>query len=239
MEIPGTKWKTKLMSLVSAAKEEIARSPVAAISGGVGVLIAGISLILAWIQFQTPSIAGVPIASAARLSLGINVSNLLLLVAYFVAITSTTAIILRAVARKHDLAAFFASIPMLAFTNFSTILVIYLAPPREFKQSTFTSAHDLVFYGAATIVITFCGKAVMRDIISPANKAPKEPSPDEKTESSQVLGGLLLVVIVMAVWGKLVYAGQVRLTETLLPEVTHPIAATLQTAQAQQDAASK
>ena len=148
-------------------------------------------------------------------------------------------VVLRAVARKHDLAAFFASIPVLALTNFSTILVIYLAPPRQFDQSAFTSAHDLVFYGAAAIVITFCGRAVMIDLINPTANSTAKSSSENKTENSQVLGGLFLVVIVMAVWGKLVFAGQVRLTKTLLPEITHPIEVVQQATEPQKSDSSK
>lgn len=211
------------MPLLSSAKEEIIRSPVATIFAGVGLIIAAASLLLAWIQFQTPSIVSSSIGSTANHGLGLNVTNLLLVIAYFLALTVTVVVMLRAIARKHDFAAFFGSIPVLALTNFSTILVLYLAPPREFNQSAFTSAHDLIFYGAAAIVIIFCGKAVMKDILSPVNKIPKDSSEKEKEEYSQILGGLFIVIVVMIVWGKLVFAGQVRLTTTLLPEITHPV----------------
>ncbi len=211
------------MSIINSVKEEISRSPIASISGAVGVLIAGVSLLIAWIQFQAQSVAGSPTASVSGQSAGVNISNLLLLVAYFVAITATTAIILRAAARKHDLTAFFASIPVVALTNFSTILVVYLAPPRQFDQAAFTSAHDLVFYGAFAIVVTFCGSAVMRDLIAATSSVSSDASPSYTGVGSQPSGWLLFVIIVMVVWGKLVFAGQVRLTKTLLPEVTHPI----------------
>lgn len=211
------------MLILKSAKEEITRSPVAAISGAVGVLIASASLLLAWIQFQSPAIANTSTGPTVKHEVGFNISNLLLVVAHFLSLTVTTAITLRAIARKHDLVAFFGSIPALALSNFSTIIIIYLAPPREFSQAAFTSAHDLVFYGATIITITFCGKAVARDIVSPASKPQKDENQNNKTENSQVLGGLILAVIVMVGWGKLIFAGQVRLTTTLLPEITHPI----------------
>lgn len=219
------------MSLLSSAKEEFNRSPITAISSGVGVIIAGVSLLLAWIQFQVPSISSNSMESTIKHELGINVSNLLLIIAYFLAITITTVIILRAIAKRHDLAAFFGSIPVLALTNFSTILIIYLAPPREFNQSAFTSAHDLIFYGAAAITIAFCGKAVMADLISPTIKIPKENNQNDKVDDSPILGGFFFALIVMAVWGKLVFAGQVRLSTTLLPEITHPIKGSSSTSQ--------
>ena len=63
----------------------------------------------------------------------------------------------------------------------------------------------------------------MKDILSPVIKIPKDSSEKEKEEYSQILGGLFIVIVVMIFWGKLVFAGQVRLTTTLLPEITHPV----------------
>jgi len=220
------------MSILKSAKEEITRTPISAISAAAGVLIAGASLLLAWLQFQTPSVASTPIEPTIKHELELNVPNLLLVVAYFLSLTVTTAITLRAIARRHDLAAFFGSIPALAFTNFSTILIIYLAPPRDFSQAAFTSAHNLVFYGTTIIAITICGKAVARDIVLPA-RPQKDDDRSKETEGSQLLGGLVLAIIVMMVWGKLIFAGQVGLTTTLLPEITHPIEQPSPSAQSQ------
>lgn len=212
------------MSLVNSVRNELARSPVATISSAVGILLAGLSLLLAWSQYQSPTASSAVSSPFDRTAVEFNLANLLLVVSYFLAITVPIAFILRAVARKHDVAAFFASIPVVALANFSTIVVIYLVPPRQLSQNVFTSAHDLVFYASSAIVITFCGKAVLRDLVL-LDRDTVEKENEVKDKESHVGAAFLLALIVLAVWGWLVFAGQTRLTRTLLPEITHPIEA--------------
>ncbi|KPM47244.1 hypothetical protein [Jiulongibacter sediminis] len=201
------------MSILNQAKEEFNRSPIATISSGVGVLIAGTSLFIAWFSFHSESSATYPSVNNFISEGGMNVRNLLLIVAYFLAITFLTARIIRFVARKHSLAAFFTSVIAISLTNFSTVLMIYLAPPRAFSQSTFTSAHDLIFYGSGIIVLIFCGKAVLIDLLRN----------DDKDKEPNIMGGLFMALILLFTWGGFVWSGQTKLTNTLLPEITHPI----------------
>lgn len=211
------------MTGMSNAIEEIRRSPVAAISGAVGALIAAASLLLAWIQHQSVVSVNTSSAPVTPGAMDFNLANILVVIAFFVGITVFTAICLRTVARKHDLGAFLASIPLVALTNFSTVVVVYLAPPRSLSQSVFASAHDLIFYASAAIVITFCGPAVLRDLLKLSS------STEKKTDQSEVKGGddagglIFFIVFVLVVWGWLVFAGQTRLTRTFLPDIAHPI----------------
>ena len=202
--------------------EEVKRSPIAAMSGVAGVVIAALSLGLAWFQFGRAPHSAAPATAVTNLPpTDVNLGNVFLVIAYFLSVTIVAALLLRAIGRKHDITAIFASIPLVALTNFSAILVIYLAPPRPLSPQLFTSAHDLVFYASAAIVIAFCGKAVLVDIVSTDGKMTSE----SETKSSRTggdLGFLLIVLILLAMWSWLVFAGQTRLTRTLLPEVTHP-----------------
>ena len=208
------------MSLKSSIAEEIKRTPVAAICGLAGVVIAALSLALAWSQGGNAAPSSSTIAAPASPMGEISLRNLALIVAYFISITVASALFLRAVARKHDVTAFFASIPLLALTNFTAILVIYLAPPRPISAQLFASAHDLVFYASATIVIAFCGKEVLANLASTPPKAKTETESTER--GGDGMGILFAALIVLAVWSWLVFAGQTRLTRTLLPEITHP-----------------
>jgi hypothetical protein len=212
------------MSIKSSIREELKKTPVAAVSGAVSAVIAALSLLLAWIQYSslTPS-PGLPstgkIGPPAELFLG----NVFLVTAYFIAVTVASALLLRLIARKHDHAAFFSSIPLLALTNFSVILVTYLAPPRPITPALFTSAHDLVFYGSAAIVFAFCGKAVLMDIGSSASPGGAELESKASDASRDGIGILFIAIVVVAIWSWLVFAGQTRLARTLLPDVTHPV----------------
>lgn len=211
------------MSLKSSIADEVKRSPVAAMSGAAGVVIAALSLGLAWIQYRSvPPFAPPATAATSPPPTDVFLGNVFLVVAYFLAVTIAASLLLHAIARKHDITALFASIPLVALTNFSAIFVIYLAPPRPLSPQLFVSAHDLVFYASAAIVIAFCGKAVLVEIASTGGTKTAESETKSSSSGGEGFGVLLIALILLAVWSWLVFAGQTRLTRTLLPEVTHP-----------------
>jgi hypothetical protein len=80
-----------------------------------------------------------------------------------------------------------------------------------------------VFYASAVIVIAFCGKAILIDIASNGNRKTSESKTETAGGGSDSFGILFGALIVLAIWSWLVFAGQTRLTRTLLPEVTHHI----------------
>jgi len=210
------------MSLQDSIIDEFRRTPVAATSGALGALIAGLSLFVAWLQSKSNA-ATSSSATSPQLNLiaqdQVHLPNVLLIIAYFVAATVFASIALRLAARKHGVAAFFASVPLLALVNFSVVLVVFLVPPRQVTQQLFVSAHDLVFWASSSIVLAFCGRSVLSNLA--------EPPPRTSDETAQTkldgTGFLLLSFIVLAIWGGCVYAGQSKLTRTLLPEIVHPL----------------
>ena len=161
-----------------------------------------------------------PLGPGNPLPADLAVGNVFLLISYFLAVTIAVAVILRVIARNHDITALFASIPLVALTNFTVILFMYLAPPRPMTRQLFTSAHDLVFYASAAIIVAICGKAVLADLASTVISKKSEP---EKRSSNDGMGLLFMALILLALWSWLVFAGQTRLTRTLLPEITHPV----------------
>ena len=148
--------------------------------------------------------------------------NLLVAIAYFLSVTTSVSVFLKILGRKHEVPAFLISVPLVALSNFSTILVLYLAPPKPATRQLFTSAHDLVFYSAAAIVFAFCGLAVFRWF---AEDAPKQSATSAEVNPKRTDGIAVLMIgaLLLSIWGWLVFAGQTRLTQTLLPEITHPI----------------
>lgn len=211
------------MSLKSNITEELQRSPLAAISGAVGVVVAALSLVLAWVQYRVAPPSALSPAELNSPPADILLGNVFLVVAYFLAVTVATALLIRAVARKHDIAALFASIPLVALTNFTVILAIYLAPPRPLSPQLFASAHDLVLYASVAIYIAFCGRSILLDLATTGKKKNAEPGSEAQDGGPDGLAVLLIVLLLLAMWSWLVFAGQTRLTSTLLPEVTHLI----------------
>lgn len=210
------------MQFMQSIKDEILRSPLAAISSVVGVVIAILSLCLAWFQFLIASAAPTasPSGFVATASGEVVLGNVLLVIAYFLAATIPAALLIRAVARRYDIAAFLASVPLAALVNFSVVLVIYLAPPRLLSNELFMSAHDLVLYASGAIYITFCGNAVLRNISIRSTSNGSDAS-SEAGGRGDGLGVLFLALVLLVLWGWLVFGGQTRLTRTFLPEITH------------------
>jgi|GEM_PF-1420247 len=210
------------MSLRSSIVDELRRSPVTTISGLAGVAIAALSFGLALIQYRSGPLFALPAGATSAQPSDLFLGNVFLVVAYFLAVTVAASLFLRAIARKHDITAFFASIPLIALTNFSAILVMYLAPPRRLSAEFFASAHDLVFYASTAILIAFCGKAILVDLASIPGRSTAEAEANSSSDLGGCVGTIVLALIILAVWSWLVFAGQTRLTRTLLPQVTHP-----------------
>jgi hypothetical protein len=209
------------MSLKENISDELKRTPVAAISGAAAVVIAALSLALAWIQHSGTSSSAAQVAETLRSTAEFSLGNVFLILAYFLAITVSVSLLIRSIARTHDITALFASVPLIALTNFSVILLIYIAPPRVLSQRLFASAHDLVFYASAAIVIAFCGHAVLKDLASTNSSKEDKSDPKTSSSSSDAIGFLFAAFLLLAVWSWLVFAGQTRLTRTLLPDITH------------------
>lgn len=210
------------MSLKANMQDEFKRSPITTIAGVSGSVLAALAILTAWVQYQgnvSPAITSHNGISPVQDE--IYLGNLLLIIGYFVALTISTAFLVRALARKHDIAAFATSIPIAALTNFSTLLVMYIAPPKALSQESFSSAHDLLLYASATVYIAFCGLPVLRDIATPSKK-----EAESNKETSDGLAALFFCFIILAIWCSLVFSGQERLTKTLLPEVTHYVEST-------------
>src|ERR1043165_2590670 len=115
------------MSLKTSIYDEVRRSPLTTISGVAGVVVAALSLLVAWLQFRSASAnAERPLGPGNPLPADLAVGNVFLLISYFLAVTIAVAVILRVIARNHDITALFASIPLVALTNFTVILFMYL-----------------------------------------------------------------------------------------------------------------
>lgn len=210
------------MNIKSSIAEEVKQTPLASISGASSAVIATLSLALAWAQYRAGNNMAVSPTPVEIQPHELSLGNVLLALAYFLAVTTAAALFLRALGKRHNTATFFASIPLIALTNFSAILVLYLAPPRKLDSQLFASAHDLIFYASAAIVISFCGSAVIRNILSSDPRKTTLPNDEVKIEHN-IGGAIALVAVLLIGWSSLVFGGQIRLTKTLLPEITHPV----------------
>jgi hypothetical protein len=211
------------MNLINSASAEFQRSPLTVVTGIIGVLVAALSLILAAIQYQiAPEAIGQTLGDVTTKAPEINLGNILVIVSYFLSSTIVSALIIRKIAKKHDVVALFSSVPLAALINFSVVLLTYLVPPRALSQQLFTSAHDLILYSSAAIYVSACGVAVLRDMAS-AKPNQKDDEDSKSNESGEGLALLVGPLILLFMWCWLVFAGQSRITQTLLPDITHYI----------------
>lgn len=205
------------MPLKENMVNEFKRSPIATMTGVFCATIAALALLIAWNQYQEATYSKITTNNGWSLTQGeIHLANLFLIIGYFVALTISTAFFIRALARKHDIAAFTASIPVAALTNFSTVLIMYLAPPRPLSIESFSTAHDLFLYASAAVYVAFCGLPVLRDIATPGKK-----EVESTKEAPDGLAALVICFIILTLWCSLVFSGQERLTKTFLPDITH------------------
>lgn len=205
-----------------AAGKEIKRSPIATLAIIIGSVGAPFSFFIAgfssYAQVQNPLAAGVGDSAAFD---AINIKNVFLVMSFFLFVSFFGAGISRLLARKYDIPAAFLSIVIAATSNFLTIVLIYLAPPRARSDHLFQVAHNSVFYASLIIYLTVCGAAVLRDVLrsgSPAKASDGKPSGGEE---SNIPASIVLLVVLIAAWGWLVFAGQKRLSDTFLPSIAH------------------
>ena len=168
----------------------------------------------AWFQFSVNPI--MPNISPSSHN-GVIIGNILLIVAFFLSATFFTGYLLRMLARKYSIAVLIISVPIVALVNFITIFIIYLTPPRTLSRELFTSAHDLIFYASAAIFLAFFARAVLVNLLEP------EKSSKTEKEDTEGIGTFIFGLLILAIWGNFVFAGQKMLTKTFLPEIAQPI----------------
>lgn len=97
-----------------------------------------------------------------------------------------------------------------ALTNFFTLVLVHLAPPRELTPAAMTSAGDIVFYGSIVVFIAAAGFPIMRDIVTADSKATGK-SPDG-------FGVLVVSIVAIVIWSTLVALGEVGIVKAFLPQ---------------------
>jgi hypothetical protein len=83
----------------------------------------------------------------------------------------------------------------------------------------------LLLYASAAAYVAFCGMPVLRDLVSPNTKKASTLDAEKTTETPDALAAIFFCFLLLAIWCALVSSGQKRLTQTLLPDVTHYIEA--------------
>jgi len=204
------------------AGDEIKRAPIATMSILVGAIGGCLTFFFAGIQPHSQSQILSPGLNGAVDSVGtVEISNILMVMSFFLFASFLGAGIVRLVARKHETASILLSVLIASVTNFATVFLVYLAPPRARSEQLFYAAHDNIFYASLIVYLTVCGAAVFRDIYSAIRPGPEEKSMSGDPQKADGIGFLFITAILIALWGCAVFAGQKRLTDTFLPDIAH------------------
>lgn len=203
------------------AGDEIKRAPIATMSILVGAIGGCLTFFFAGIQphsqlqILSPGLNGVD-------SLGtVEISNILMVMSFFLFASFLGAGIVRLVARKHETASILLSVLIASVTNFATLFLVYLAPPRARSEQLFNAAHDNIFYASMIVYLAVCGAAVFRDIYRSIRPGPEEKSTNNDRQDTDGIAFFFTTAILIALWGWAVFAGQKRLTDTFLPDIAH------------------
>ncbi|WP_146012991.1 MULTISPECIES: hypothetical protein [unclassified Pseudomonas] len=204
--------------------DEIKRAPIATLSILVGAIGGCLAFFFAGIQPNSQSPILSPALSGAVDSVGaVEIRNILMVMSFFLFSSFLGAGVVRFVAKKHEVASILLSVLIAAVTNFSTLFLVYLAPPRARSYQLFYAAHDNVFYASMVVYLTVCGAAVFKDIYHSIQPDLKDKSSGDDAKEANGIGFLFVAAILIALWGWAVFAGQKRLTDTFLPDIAHYI----------------
>lgn len=172
----------------------------------VGVLVSFLALLVAWLQFAGPQ-AVVP-APTSLPSAQLRVSNLLAVLAFYLANSLSLASAVRLLARAHWFAALAASIAAAVLSAFGTMLMLLLVPPKALAPQALATAQDVVLWGTCIVFIALNGLPVLRGIA--------QPNPDSTPDKNDGLAVLVFALFLLLIWTGLVSAGLSRLVLVFL-----------------------
>ena len=197
------------MSLIQGIKEELKRSPITVVATVAGVAIGSLALLVAWLQYAG---SPVPAATATPTQPGqLGISNLLLVLAFFLATVLSLASAIRLLARVHSFAAMALSVPAAVLASFGTMVTMHLVPPRTLGVEALSTAQDIVFWGTSIVFVALNGSPVLQDLARPTPRTASQPN-----EGADGWGVLALALFLLIAWGALVSAGLSKLVRVFL-----------------------
>ena len=204
--------------LIRNVREEFERSPVAVTFTVLGVIVALLSLILAWSQSSGNSPPPLQSQLETLSGNGLRVPSLLLTLSVFLASSVSGASLIRLIDRRYPFSAPILSIPTAVASGFITLLAIRLSPPRPLTVQLFGEMKNAVFWGTLFVFAAFNAYTVLRVWPVLRRSSDKDyssfdlPLETKKQDSAFFVGVLAL----LAIWALLFYSGLSMLSNLLL-----------------------
>ena len=205
------------MPLKERALDELKRGPITVTATVVGVLVAVVALLVAWLQYAGPPV--IPAASTATHSVpsDFRLSNLLLVTSFFLASSLSLASLTHIFDRSHPFQAMVLSIPAAVLSAFFSLLVLQLAPVRPITEQAIETAMDTVFWATLFVFLAINGRSAAKVVVE-SMPARKSDSADLKPsrESDEGGGAIIALGLMLLIWGSLVSAGLSKMTQLFL-----------------------
>lgn len=201
-----------------SSKKEFIKSPIATICAIINLLIV-ISNILLAVNNSQKIEAQFYSKASENTEIYFSIANLCSLISYFFAMIFIAFFVIRLISNKNFLAAFFASLIITSLVNFSTIVMVMTIPPLSIHKIIFNSVHDLVFYASVTSIVLFFGQSIFESLVVDAVTFNNNKLDDDLVRL--ILFKIMIAIFILCIWGKGVFIGQIKLTQSFLPEIVH------------------
>ena len=167
-----------------------------------------LALVVGYLQYAgPPAIASTAVVTQSQLHL----SNLLFVVAFFLASALSLASAVRMLARVHWFGALFISVLAAVIAGFGTMVMLTFSPPKALTPERLTNAENVVFWGVTIIFVALNGLPVVRDLATPTARKTEKPN-----DGMDGLGVIGLALIILLSWSGFVSAGISKLVHLFL-----------------------
>jgi hypothetical protein len=204
------------MALRDNIRAEFERSPLTVIATLTGVVVATLALLVAWLQYSgQPVSAGSTNSSGPPAPAELQISNLLVVTAFFFAASFSVASLVRMLERYNRFAAVVLSVLAAVLVAFATMLILKFVPPRVMTSDLLQRAEDIVSWSTLFVFVAIAGASSARDFAE--SRPPRSPqsAPNGKAEPDGI-GAIVGLLIMLGIWGFLVWTGLNKLTQLFL-----------------------
>ncbi len=206
------------MSLRENVVEELRRSPLTLTLTVIGLVIAALASIPAWLPYISQASAPTTSSSVTATPDSLNLRNLSILISFFLASTFSAASLIRLTAHLHSFAAFVLSIPAAVLTSFFSLVILNSVPLKAMNETEYAAAIDSVLYGTVAIFVAVNGLSVLRGLFldsSPSTSKMNESS-SSTNSGTEGVAFLLLSLLLLVIWSNLVSTGLSKLVTAFL-----------------------
>lgn len=187
------------------------------ISVGVASLIFGI---ITWLLSQLQANSSSQVTDSGNLSAAFSISNMMVSMAFFLFVTTFASTLSRLSAKINGFFAFFISIILATLSMFLSYIFLNLNPPKILDSVSLHNLNNILFYATMVLFTAICGKSFGAFMARPTSNMEN----DSETSDKEIMGGVLLALFVLYLWGQMVDYGQNTLIKSFLPENWQPIA---------------